>query len=55
MCEEASGNSVTRTPRVGYKFGFHTHFVIALMKSHELTFCCDYGYRKVAKDIYEIS
>lgn len=38
----------------GFEFGFHTHFVITRLKSQELIFCYDYGYREVEKGKYQV-
>lgn len=38
----------------GYEFGFHTHFVITIIKGHEITFCYDFGYREISSQIYQV-
>lgn len=38
----------------GFEFGFQTHVVITRIKSSEIKFCYDYGYRETGSEEYEV-
>lgn len=38
----------------GFEFGFQTHVAVTRIKSNEIIFCYDYGYRGQASGPYEI-
>jgi hypothetical protein len=38
----------------GYKFDYHTHFIITHFKGNQFTFCYDYGYRQLENNKYKI-
>lgn len=40
--------------KAGFEFGFHTHTVVTKSKGNEITFCFDFGYRKMLKDNYQV-
>lgn len=39
--------------RAGFEFGFQTHIAVTKMKSNEIIFCYDYGYRKREADLFQ--
>ena len=40
--------------RAGFEFGFLTHIAITKVKSNEITFCFDYGYRETMSNVFQI-
>lgn len=40
--------------REGFEFGFLTHIAITKVKSNEIIFCYDYGYREIAENQFQI-
>lgn len=38
----------------GFKFDYHTHFVISHFHNNQFTFCYDYGYRQLQNNKYKI-
>lgn len=40
--------------RTGFEFGFHTHIGVTKIKSNEIVFCYDYGYRELEKGSYQL-
>ena len=43
-----------RLLREGFDFDYHTHFVTTKIKRNQFTFCFDYGYREVDKDVFKV-
>ena len=40
--------------RAGFEFGFLTHIVVTKVRSNEIIFCFDYGYREIEPGKYQI-
>jgi hypothetical protein len=40
--------------RAGFEFGFLTHVAVTKVKSNEIIFCFDYGYREIESNIFQI-